>query len=56
MIIGDVTGKGLQAATVTSMARHSTRFMCRSEPRPSAVQTLLQNTGAPGLWRQSSEG
>jgi len=37
VIIGDVTGKGLQAATLTSMARHCTRFMCRIDPRPSAV-------------------
>ncbi|MEA2141741.1 MAG: hypothetical protein QOI64_171 [Solirubrobacteraceae bacterium] len=37
VIIGDVTGKGLQAATLTSLARHCTRFMCRIDPRPSAV-------------------
>jgi PAS domain S-box-containing protein len=37
VIIGDVTGKGLQAATLTSLARHCTRFMCRIDSRPSAV-------------------
>ncbi len=37
VIIGDVTGKGLQAATLTTLARHCTRFMCRIDPRPSAV-------------------
>jgi serine phosphatase RsbU (regulator of sigma subunit) len=37
VIIGDVTGKGLQAAALTSLVRHSARFMCRIDPRPSAV-------------------
>ncbi len=37
VIIGDVTGKGVHAATLTSLARHCTRFMCRIDPRPSAV-------------------
>jgi PAS domain S-box-containing protein len=37
VIIGDVTGKGLEAATLTSLARHSARFMCRIDSRPSAV-------------------
>ncbi|MEA2223039.1 MAG: hypothetical protein QOH83_1415 [Solirubrobacteraceae bacterium] len=37
VIIGDVTGKGLQAAALTSLARHCARFMCRIDPRPSAV-------------------
>ncbi len=37
VIIGDVTGKGLHAATLTALARHAARFMCRIDPRPSAV-------------------
>ncbi len=37
VIIGDVTGKGLEAATVTLLARHCARFECRIDPRPSAV-------------------
>jgi serine phosphatase RsbU (regulator of sigma subunit) len=37
VIIGDVTGKGLQAATLTALARHCARFECRIDPRPSAV-------------------
>jgi serine phosphatase RsbU (regulator of sigma subunit) len=37
VIIGDVTGKGLQAAALTSLVRHCARFMCRIDPRPSAV-------------------
>ena len=37
VIIGDVTGKGLRAATLTSLARHCARFMSRIDPRPSAV-------------------
>lgn len=37
VVIGDVTGKGLLAATLTSLARHCARFMSRIDPRPSAV-------------------
>ena len=37
VIIGDVTGKGLLAATLTSLARHCARFMSRIDSRPSAV-------------------
>jgi serine phosphatase RsbU (regulator of sigma subunit) len=37
VIIGDVTGKGLLAATLTQLARHCARFMCRIDPCPSAV-------------------
>ena len=37
VIIGDVTGKGLFAATLTQLARHCARFMSRIDPRPSAV-------------------
>jgi len=37
VIIGDVTGKGLAAAALTLLARHSARFMSRIDPRPSAV-------------------
>jgi serine phosphatase RsbU (regulator of sigma subunit) len=37
VIIGDVTGKGVEAATLTALARHSARFMCRIDPRPAAV-------------------
>jgi PAS domain S-box-containing protein len=37
VIIGDVTGKGLLAATLTQLARHCARFMSRIDPRPSAV-------------------
>jgi serine phosphatase RsbU (regulator of sigma subunit) len=37
VIVGDVTGKGLQAATLTALARHCARFQCRIDPRPAAV-------------------
>jgi len=43
VIIGDVTGKGVQAATLTSLARHCTRFECRIDPRPSAVLRAIND-------------
>jgi sigma-B regulation protein RsbU (phosphoserine phosphatase) len=43
VIIGDVTGKGLQAAALTSLVRHCARFMCRIDPRPSAVLRAIDD-------------
>ncbi len=37
VIIGDVTGKGIQAASLTSLVRHCARFASRIDSRPSAV-------------------
>ncbi|HEX8156966.1 MAG TPA: SpoIIE family protein phosphatase [Solirubrobacteraceae bacterium] len=41
VIIGDVTGKGLAAAALTLLVRHCARFMCRIDPRPSAVLAAI---------------
>jgi serine phosphatase RsbU (regulator of sigma subunit) len=40
-LIGDVCGKGPEAASVTSLARHTLRAAAAYEARPSAVLTLL---------------
>ena len=39
--IGDVTGHGLHAATVTSLLRHGARFASRLEPDPVAILRRL---------------
>jgi len=40
-LIGDVCGKGPEAASVTALARHTLRAAAAYEARPSAVLTLL---------------
>jgi serine phosphatase RsbU (regulator of sigma subunit) len=40
-LIGDVCGKGPEAASVTALARHTLRAAAAYEPRPSKVLTLL---------------
>ena len=40
-IIGDVTGKGVRAASTTALMRHGARVACRSEPQPGAILGLL---------------
>jgi serine phosphatase RsbU (regulator of sigma subunit) len=40
-LIGDVCGKGPEAASVTALARHTLRAAAAYESRPSAVLTLL---------------
>jgi PAS domain S-box-containing protein len=37
MLIGDVTGKGIEAAAMTSLVRHGARFVGEQLPDPSAV-------------------
>ena len=37
IVLGDVTGKGIQAAALTSLVRHSGRMAARFDPRPSHV-------------------
>ncbi len=39
--IGDVTGKGVEAATVTSLARHSIRAAAMTTQRPSEILGIL---------------
>ena len=40
-IIGDVTGKGISAATLTGLLRHGSRFASRHDPRPAAILRAL---------------
>jgi serine phosphatase RsbU (regulator of sigma subunit) len=40
-LIGDVTGHGVTAATLTSMMRYGARFASRLEPQPSAILRRL---------------
>ena len=41
VLVGDVTGKGVQAAAMTSLARHTARTAALYDPRPVAVLRLL---------------
>ncbi len=40
-IVGDVTGKGVEAAALTSLARYTLATAARFDPSPSAVVSLL---------------
>jgi serine phosphatase RsbU (regulator of sigma subunit) len=37
VLLGDVTGKGMQAAAMTSLVRHGARFLGRHDPDPPAI-------------------
>ena len=41
VVLGDVTGKGIEAAALTSLVRHSGRMAARFDPRPSHVLALI---------------
>jgi PAS domain S-box-containing protein len=41
VFLGDVTGKGIQAAALTSLVRHSVRTAARFDPRPAAILELV---------------
>jgi PAS domain S-box-containing protein len=41
VFLGDVTGKGIAAAALTSLVRHSVRTAARFDPRPAAILRLL---------------
>ena len=41
VFLGDVTGKGIAAAALTSLVRHSVRTAARFDPRPAAVLRLV---------------
>jgi GAF domain-containing protein len=43
LIIGDVCGKGVEAATVTALARHTVRAAAMTEDSPSAVLRTLND-------------
>jgi GAF domain-containing protein len=51
VFLGDVTGKGIAAATLTSLVRHSARTAARFDPRPAAVLALVNDIllGLPRL-------
>ena len=41
VVLGDVTGKGIEAAALTSLVRHSVRTAARFDPRPARVLALV---------------
>jgi PAS domain S-box-containing protein len=41
VVLGDVTGKGIAAAALTSLVRHSARMAARFDPRPERVLALV---------------
>jgi integral membrane sensor domain MASE1 len=43
VVVGDVCGKGPEAATVTALARYTLRAVATREPSPSRVLTLLND-------------
>lgn len=43
VIIGDVTGKGIKAATLTSLLRHGARFISQTDARPAAIMRRLDS-------------
>jgi PAS domain S-box-containing protein len=42
-VVGDVTGKGVQAAALTALARHTLATAARFDPSPAAVVGLLND-------------
>jgi PAS domain S-box-containing protein len=43
VFLGDVTGKGIAAAALTSLVRHSLRTAARFDPRPASVLSLVND-------------
>jgi PAS domain S-box-containing protein len=41
IVLGDVTGKGIEAAALTSLVRHSGRMAARFDPRPAHVLSRI---------------
>jgi len=52
LVIGDVCGKGAEAASVTALARHTLRAAARLDARPAGMLELLHRT----LQAQEPEG
>ncbi|HYB25710.1 MAG TPA: SpoIIE family protein phosphatase [Solirubrobacteraceae bacterium] len=52
VLLGDVTGKGVEAATLTSLVRHGARFLSRYERSPSRILAGLNDAlrEQSGLW------
>jgi PAS domain S-box-containing protein len=51
VFLGDVTGKGISAAALTSLVRHTVRTAARFDPRPASVLRLVNDVllGLPRL-------
>ena len=41
VMLGDVAGKGVEAAAMTALVRHGARFLSRAEPGPAAILARL---------------
>jgi PAS domain S-box-containing protein len=41
VLLGDVTGRGVEAAAMTSLVRHGARFLAKDEPSPAMILTRL---------------
>ena len=41
VVLGDVTGRGVQAASMTSLVRHGARFLAKEDHSPSGILTGL---------------
>jgi serine phosphatase RsbU (regulator of sigma subunit) len=52
LIFGDVSGKGVTAASLALLMRHGARFACRSDPAPSAILASLDEV----LGEQAGDG
>lgn len=52
VLLGDVTGKGVEAAALTSLVRHGGRFLSKYERSPSRILVRLNEalSEQPGLW------
>ena len=52
VLLGDVTGKGVEAAALTSLVRHGARFLSKYERSPSRILFRLNEalSEQPGLW------
>jgi hypothetical protein len=44
VLLGDVTGRGVEAATMTSLMRHGARFLAKQEHSPSAILAGLHES------------
>jgi len=44
VLLGDVTGRGVEAAAMTSLVRHGARFLAKQERLPSAILARLDET------------
>ena len=52
VLLGDVTGKGVEAASMTSLVRHGARFLGKHEQSPGKILARLNEElrEQPGMW------